>query len=49
MVYNTSNYPKNIATIKADVRPTTGSIYKAGIYTVNSLATRLFLSWGSLH
>ena len=36
MVYNTSNYPKNIATIKADVRPTTGSIYKAGIYTVTS-------------
>ena len=36
MVYNTSNYPKNIATIKAEVRPTTGSIYKAGIYTVTS-------------
>ena len=36
MVYRPSNYPKNIATIKAEVRPTTGSIYKAGIYTVTS-------------
>ena len=35
-VYTTSRYPKNIARIKAEVRPDTPSVYKAGIYTVNS-------------
>ena len=34
-VYTTSRYPKNISTIKAEVRPDTPSIYKAGIYTVD--------------
>ena len=34
-VYTTSRYPKNISRIKAEVRPETPSIYKAGIYTVN--------------
>ena len=34
-VYTTSRYPKNIATVKAEVRPDTPSVYKAGIYTVN--------------
>ena len=34
-VYTTSRYPKNIARVKAEVRPETPSIYKAGIYTVN--------------
>ena len=34
-VYTTSRYPKNIAHVKAEVRPSTGSIYKCGIYTVN--------------
>ena len=34
-VYTTSLYPKNIATVKAEVRPDTPSVYKAGIYTVN--------------
>ena len=35
-VYTTSRYPKNISRIKAEVRPDTPSVYKAGIYTVNS-------------
>ena len=34
-VYTTSRYPKNIHRIKAEVRPNTGSIYRAGVYTVN--------------
>ena len=34
-VYTTSRYPKNIATVKAEVRPDTPSVFKAGIYTVN--------------
>ena len=34
-VYTTSRYPKNISRIKAEVRPDTPSVYKAGIYTVD--------------
>ena len=35
-VYTTSRYPKNISRVKAEVRPDTPSVYKAGIYTVDS-------------
>ena len=35
-VYTTNAYPKNLFKVQAQIRPTTGSIYRAGVYEVAS-------------
>ena len=35
-VYTTNRYPKNLFKVQAQIRPSTGSIYRAGVYEVDS-------------